>query len=365
MPPAPAGTASASAMSSLERHARARTCRAPTAASRRPRASRPSRASCPAPRGRRRARAPADRAGRRAARRRRRPRCRARARPGPGRSTPTPSAAAAQSPAPAATGTPAAVWPETSGDSSTRGIHAVGHARARPAPALEKRRSATSKSSVPGGVGDVDRPLAAEPQPHVVLGQQHVADARVDLGLVRAQPQQLGRREARQRAVAGQRDQPLEADAPLDLGALGGRALVVPEDRRAQHALVLVERDEAVHLAREADARRPRAAPSAAIAASAARPPVLGRLLRPAGPRLREAVVALGARDDRPVGADRQRLDAGRADVEADGDRAVIALSPGSARRARRRRARRRGSRPCATAPRAARRRRCARPPRR
>ena len=85
----------------------------------------------------------------------------------------------------------------------------------------------------PGRVGHVDRLLAAEPQPHVILGQQHVADARVHLWLVRAQPQQLGRGEPGQGAVAGQRDQALEPDAPLDLGALGRRALVVPEDRRA------------------------------------------------------------------------------------------------------------------------------------
>ena len=65
--------------------------------SRRRSTSRPSRARCPAPRGRRRARAPARRAGRRATRRRRRPtsrarprrgrasRCRRRAQPPPGR----------------------------------------------------------------------------------------------------------------------------------------------------------------------------------------------------------------------------------------------------------------------------------------
>ena len=39
----------------------------------------------------------------------------------------------------------------------------------------------------------------------------------------------------------------------FDLRALGRRALVVPEDRRAQHALVGVEDDEPVHLPREPD----------------------------------------------------------------------------------------------------------------
>ena len=68
-----------------------------------------------------------------------------------------------------------------------------------------------------------------------------------------AQPQQLRRREAGQRAVAGQLDEPLEADALLDLAALRRRALVVPEDRRADHLAGRVERDEAVHLAAQPD----------------------------------------------------------------------------------------------------------------
>ena len=185
---------------------------------------------CPARHGRTRARAPAHRAGTRAGRRTRRPRCRARARPGPGRSTPTPSAAAAQSPAPAAIGTPRGRAARDLGrlqrarHPALRHLQRLQHGRREAALGdVEEQRA--------GGVGDVDRTLAAEPQAHVVLGQQHVADARVDIGLVRAQPQQLRGGEARQRAVARQRDQPLEADPLLDLGALGRRALVVPEDR--------------------------------------------------------------------------------------------------------------------------------------
>ena len=50
--------------------------------------------------------------------------------------------------------------------------------------------------------------------------------------------------------------QALETDAILDLSALGGCALVVPEDRRAQDASFVVEAHEAVHLAREPDGGR-------------------------------------------------------------------------------------------------------------
>ena len=119
----------------------------------------------------------------------------------------------------------------------------------------------------PGRVGDVRRPLAGQPQPDVVLRQHDPRDPAVGVRLVPAQPEELRRREPRQRPVAGQRDQPLEPDALLDLGALGPGALVVPEDRRPHDAAGRVERDEAVHLAGEPDprdlARRRRSAPGA------------------------------------------------------------------------------------------------------
>jgi len=128
--------------------------------------------------------------------------------------------------------------------------------------------------------------LIGELETDVVLGQQDVRDAPVDLGLVLGQPQQLGRGEPGQRSVAGQLHEPIEADALLDLLTLRLRAPVVPQDRGAQRTASRVERDEPVHLAREPDAggvggvelledlRRPA-------------PPVLGILLAPAGTRRR------------------------------------------------------------------------------
>ena len=47
-------------------------------------------------------------------------------------------------------------------------------------------------------------------------------------------------------------------------------------------------------------------------------PPVARILLGPARPRRRKRVAGPGARDDRAVRRDRERLDAGRPDVEAD-----------------------------------------------
>ena len=226
---------------------------------------------------------------------------------------PTPSAAAAWSPAAA-----------TSVDSCAAGSHSSGISSAvahlvRPAP------PATSKSSVPRRVRGVDRQLAGQAEADVVLRQQDVADPRVRLRLVRAQPEQLRRREAGERAVARQLDQPLEPDAPLDLGALGRRALVVPEDRRPQHAVVLVEHDEPVHLPGEPDRARPAARASRRCAA---RPPVLGILLRPARLRRRERIrLGRGREHLARRRRDRDPLDAGRADVEPDQARSAHAPS--------------------------------------
>ena len=93
-------------------------------------------------------------------------------------------------------------------------------------------------------------------------------------------------------------------------------ALVVPEDRRPEHAVVRVERDEAVHLAGQPDRGRL----DAEIRERRLRrlPPVLGILLAPSRLRRRQRIAALRPRDDLAALGHGDRLDAGRADVEAD-----------------------------------------------
>ena len=81
------------------------------------------------------------------------------------------------------------------------------------------------------GVGDIGGVLAGQPEADVVLGQSDSLDARVDVRFVVAEPEELRRGEAGERAVAGEGDEPFEPDRLLDLVALGLRALVVPEDR--------------------------------------------------------------------------------------------------------------------------------------
>jgi hypothetical protein len=75
-----------------------------------------------------------------------------------------------------------------------------------------------------------------------------VADPRVRLRLVRPQPEEFRCGESGERPVARQLDQPLEPDPGLDLDALGGRPLVVPQDRRPQNGAVGVEYNQPVHL---------------------------------------------------------------------------------------------------------------------
>src|SRR5579864_9837001 len=109
------------------------------------------------------------------------------------------------------------------------------------------------------------------------------------MGLMVPRPQQLRCGEARQRGVAGQRDQPFPANPASDLLALRRGALVVPPYGGAQRSTVLVEQREAVHLARQSDrhhvtfggAGRPE---SRADGHARATPPGIRILLGPSGP---------------------------------------------------------------------------------
>ncbi len=105
----------------------------------------------------------------------------------------------------------------------------------------------------PRGIGHVDAMPAGEPIAHVVLGQGDLPDAGVGRRLVLPHPEQLGGGEAGQGAVAGEPDETIAAASGLQRGALRRGALIVPEDRRADHLPAGVEAHQPVHLAGEAD----------------------------------------------------------------------------------------------------------------
>ncbi len=113
---------------------------------------------------------------------------------------------------------------------------------------------------------------------------------RIGVRLVPAEPQELGRGEAGERAVAGQLDQSGETEPILDLLALGRRSLVVPENRGANDPFIGVECDEPVHLTREADAGELASRRDLGERRLGCAPPVLRILLGPAGVRRRERI---------------------------------------------------------------------------
>ena len=105
-----------------------------------------------------------------------------------------------------------------------------------------------------GSVGDLGGKLPGEHVAHIVLGQQDVGALGVQLRLMLADPQNLRGGKARQGRVGGDLNQPLLAHPLGDLLALGGGALVTPDDGPPQHLALLVQHHQAVHLAGNAHA---------------------------------------------------------------------------------------------------------------
>ena len=178
----------------------------------------------------------------------------------PGRTAPMPIAPTAASPPPAATTTsrgspsssatprarrPTGCDPSASGGTQRRIDAARRQRLGRPAPLgfVEPPRS--------GGVAHVGALFPGQTETQIVLGQQHVSDAREDLRLMATQPHELRRGEARHRLDA---DDVGETAAPLpEFAGLGEGARVVVQHRRPQRAVVAAEDDRAVHLAGKAD----------------------------------------------------------------------------------------------------------------
>ncbi len=196
-----------------------------------------------------------------------------------------------------------------------------------------------------GGVG------AGQSVADVILGQEHLPHPLPMARLVPADPQQLGRRESGQGRVGDHPDEGLAAPRlVLDLAALLGRALVVPEQGRADDRARLVEEHRAVHLPAQADAGDVLRTDFPGGQHPADRldrrvPPEVGMLLRPAGPGVVAGILGGRRGEDRPPFVDGQRLGPGGADVDAEGDahgvisqrspqRRIRASTPGGSRRA-------------------------------
>ncbi len=196
------------------------------------------------------------------------------------------------------------------------------HRRARQAGGFEQIVRPVPRADVEPerarGVRHLRHMVPGQPQPHIVLGQEHRVDIGKDVGLVLAQPRDLRRGEARHRDVAG--DLAGAGKRRLDLGALRLRAAIVPEDRRPQHLVVMVEADRAVHLARQPDPAQPLQPVLAGDRADRAldrAPPVLRLLLGPAGMRPRHGQALARLADQPLLAVEQHRLDRGRADINS------------------------------------------------
>ncbi len=139
-----------------------------------------------------------------------------------------------------------------------------------------------------GGIGHVLDMLAGQQQAHIGLGQQHLGDLRIDLGLVLAHPGDLGRGEAGHRDIAGEFAQ--LGQRRFHLLALGSGAAIVPQDARTEDLVVFAQQHRAVHVTRKADAANFGQLSRMRLAQGVDRtlaggPPIGGILLGPAGMR--------------------------------------------------------------------------------
>jgi hypothetical protein len=80
-----------------------------------------------------------------------------------------------------------------------------------------------------------------------------VAGTFENVGLVLLHPDDLRRGESGQRVVACGLNQVCEADSLADQIAFRAATLIVPENRRAQHVAFVIEQNQPVHLAGQAN----------------------------------------------------------------------------------------------------------------
>ena len=139
-----------------------------------------------------------------------------------------------------------------------------------------------------------------------------------------SQPENLGRGKSGERRIGDHLDELLAPPGPaFDLFTLGGRALVVPQQGRADHLVLLVEKHRAVHLTGEAD--RPDVGPfeigyfdHRIHDLDRGFPPILWVLLAPKRLGVVAGVVGRGLGQNLALGVDGQRLGAGGANVDAN-----------------------------------------------
>ena len=199
--------------------------------------------------------------------------------------------------------------------------------RWRPGSRATRPGAASSSHSEPAASTRVGDMVAGQLQRHIVLGQQHVRDAREQLRLVRRQPEQLGCREARHGRDAGdpaevgdalheQRGtRPGPARRSTGSPAASGRSAA----SSTTAPCIWPDRPIACVAANAAGARR-----AGRQHLAGRRPPGVGLLLRPERLRPRDRERHLGLGEQALLAVDQHGLDRGGADVDPEeGQRAA------------------------------------------
>ena len=161
------------------------------------------------------------------------------------------------------------------------------------------------------GVGIVAAVDAGKAVDQIVLGQHDFLDFCKVFRLVAAHPQKLWRREPGEGEISHQGEELFAAEVLVELPGLLAGAAVVPENGRANHPILPVQRHQAVHLPAYGQAgylvlvHLRKKLPEAG---SSCLPPVRGILLRPAGTGEGQRIRARGRLDHGAALVHRQHL---------------------------------------------------------
>ncbi len=104
-----------------------------------------------------------------------------------------------------------------------------------------------------GSVGVIGGENAGETVIDVIFGEQDFCNAGEEIGLLLLHPKQLGGGKPGKGDVAGEAAEGHLSGVLVKLVSLGLGAAVVPEDGGADHLSGIVQRHQAVHLARHPD----------------------------------------------------------------------------------------------------------------
>ena len=187
----------------------------------------------------------------------------------------------------------------------------------------ESRGPAASADIEPagaGGIGHVGNILAGQPEPEIVLGQEHLVELLEDLGFIGLHPGNLGCRETGKNDIAGDL---AKARIGIQRGGLFVGSCIVPEHAGPKRLAGLVQKRRAMHLTGKPDAAH--GGERLAVirfqgeqSRLASLDPIGGGLFGPAGGRARDIEVRARRGDDPLVIVEQQGLQGRGAEIKSE-----------------------------------------------